>query len=271
MAMNTGRVAGELGYTAVVLSFETRPLTADERAWLEAERARLVAEYTASDEALQRSKIGAGRALLWPAGLFAALASFHLWIGRPDLVAISGTGVLLMLGFAAYARFTPAREPILDRPKLRDIDVALARDLAQVIGIEADAALVVRDAEDREQILGDLLRTGSDQVIYVSRGLYPAIDEARLPSTSLRITHLGWGFPRAEPVGERCEVLGSVDNSLGPNDSFWVGEEEPVVWTPSSNELRMIDLELGELTCYPPRTDVDFGQLAAGLWSRSYR
>jgi hypothetical protein len=256
-----------------VLALTTRPLTADERAELEARREQLVAKYSDDDEQQSRARDGAAWVMLWLVAVFGLIAVFNIHAGHLDTALVAGI-VALFMGFVVVQRLDAAPLSVLDRPPIMRIEQALDADRVRVIDIHADAAVALRGIEDDDGpgIAGDLLRTGADQVIYVSRDLCADVDPERLPNTKLRIICSdNLELVRVEALGERCEPLAIVEDDSDPTDALWRSKLELIVWTPSEDRFVLLELGSGELTPYSVELGLDFRRLTTALMSRIYR
>jgi hypothetical protein len=256
-----------------VLALTTRPLTPAERAELEARRDDLIARYSADDESLARARDGAAWSILWIVVFFGLIAVFNVDAGHFDTALISGIAAVFM-GIVMVRKLDAAPLSMLDRPPIMRIEQALDADQVRVLDIHADAAVALHgiDDEDGPGIVGDLLRTGVDQVVYVSRELCADVDPERLPNTELRIIFSdNLEYVRVETLGERCEPLAIVEDDSAPTDPLWRSSLELIVWTPSEDRFALLDLGSGELTPYSIELTLDFRRLTTALVSRIYR
>jgi hypothetical protein len=256
-----------------VLALTTRSLTAAERAELEARRKDLVAKYRNDDESQKHARDGAAWAILWIVLMFGLIAVFNVHAGHLDAALIAGL-VALFMGVVVIQRLDAAPLSMLDRPPIMRIQQALDADQVRVIDIHADAAVALHGIEDDNGpgIAGDLLRTGADQVIYVSRDLCADVDPARLPNTRLRIIFSdNLEFVRVEPLGERIEPLAIVEDDNASTNGLLRSEVELIVWTPSEDRFALLELGTGELTPYSIDLGLDFRRLTMALVSRIYR
>lgn len=246
-----------------MLALTTRPLTAAERAELEARREQLVAKYSDEAASHKRTRDGAAWSIPWIVVMFGLIA-------RLDAAMVLGTAAVFLV-IVAMRKFNSTPLSILDRPPIIRIDQVLDAGRVRVIHIRADAAVALRGSKDGPGIAGYLLRTGTDQVIYVSRDLCADIGLERLPNTELRIIFSdNLGFVRAEAPGERYDPLAIIEDRSAPTDPLWRSSLELIVWTPSENRFALLELG-GELTPYSVELDLDFRRLTTALVSRVYR
>lgn len=256
-----------------------RRLNDDERAALLAERARLVEEHARSVGEIHRGNAAIVRLTLMGMVLLALPLAFNLLHprGNPAAAAVVGVSVVILVGMAVWQWRRPdERSPLTEDRTFMRLEAAIARDEVRVIDIRADAAVMVlgededeasergSDAEKPEAgptIVGHLLRTGPDQILYVPRELVEDLDRDRLPNTHLRITcKPTLEVQTVEALGERLEPLASV----GPpkHGPISCGDHSVIVWTPSTDtyeELYLEELEMGQ------RTYAGFTELAATL------
>lgn len=247
-------------------------MSADDRAALERRRAALVAKYTADEESIERARSGAVGPILWVVGVFALIAVFNLEAGHPGAALVAGLAAAF-LGVVACQRLEPARLEVFERPPIPRIDAALAADEVRVIDLRVDAAVAVRghDKRDEPTLVGHLLRTGPDQVIYLSAAACSGVDPEQLPSTTMRITcSENLELVRVEALGQRCELLATVEADP-PGDWRWRSEFELIVWTPSEDRFVLLELGSSEMPPYSDPLDFDFRKLTAALMPRIYR
>ncbi|MCY1064433.1 hypothetical protein OV090_06660 [Nannocystis sp. RBIL2] len=246
-----------------MLSLVTRRLTASERAEFEAERARLVVAHVREEENFRRATHGGARSMLWIVGLFAALAAFNVHTGHLGAAAAAGVGAAEFLGIAAWLRFRSTSTSVLDVPAVVRLDEVLARDEVVVLEIRADAAVTVHavDGDDAPKLVGDLLRTAADQVVYLSRAMCPDVDAERLPNAHVRITYSPTlGIRRVELLGERITPLAALNDAT--NEGLW-RDEDAIVWTPGEEHCELLDLDKARL--FPIVASVRVEELAAAL------
>jgi hypothetical protein len=173
-----------------VLTTTTRPLSAGERADLEARRGRLE-HLIAADLARGRRvhREAARAALLFPL-LFATITALGLWWRIPGRMVAAWAGATA-LSAALPAWLWRGRDehspPLLEQEELESVTAALAEDAVVVTEITATDAVVICDPDHPERLVGDVLRVGPDQIVYVSRSTCAAVDPAQLPSTRLRV------------------------------------------------------------------------------------
>jgi hypothetical protein len=250
-----------------VLTIASRPLTGAEQAALGSRRARVFERMAADSQRTRQISIEAARVILVLPIAFGLLALFNVYVEHFDTALIAGAATIAFAGLAAWLRFSLFGPSVLDERELERIGAALERAEAWVIEIEADAAIVVRDVE--AEPLGDLLRSETDEVIYVSRSLCGSLEPAQLPNAALRIIvvpplgvfEVETFAARLCPVAE-LELVGDGQDALA-----WRDASALQVWTPSVDAFACLDIAAAELT--PAYPDPDFVAQVHRLWQHS--
>lgn len=261
-----------LWYRTRVLTLTTRPLTAAEQDQLEARRAELVAKCHDDHAALDRARNQAVPSIVVIFTLFGLLAVWNVHAGHLETALVGFAAVVI--GLVVLRRLDTPLLIVHDHPPIRRIDQVLDANQIRVLDIEADAAVVLRSVADDDgpTIAGHLLRTGADQIVYVSRELCADLDPELLPNTKLRITcSENLQLMRVEALGERCEPLAFVEDDSVAADSQWHSDYELLVWTPSEDRFAFLQLGDGEMPSYSVELALDFRRLTAALVRRIYR
>jgi hypothetical protein len=216
-----------------------------ERTLTAAESERLVErsrELTVRVEQLRReSRSLRIRVTLYMLGItafFATVAVVNLVLGHGGVWAAIAALAIAVFGGWTVIVSRPIEAALCERKELASIEAALSTNKVFVHEIEADAALVLEDDSAFDSgTFGYVLRTDTDEYVYVHRYHCQRIDPEQLPSTRLVIeVAMPLGLLAAEARGSRI----AATQRIGPIDRVYVEQElhcELVALTRSWPEL----------------------------------